>query len=357
MSVPLVANTCSLPWMGLVSLALAVVYVGNAPARESHAVEPPVAGQPANFSGGIGTFHVTSRAVPTQLQAEDAIHLTVRVTGTGSLQHIARPELRRLAKFTALFHVENLKDRYVAQQNAREFDYLLRPKHAEVKEIPAIPFVYFKPGVVPDYKGYQTTYAPAIPITVKERAAVLPSQIEGPASRVSAADSAYDFAKGPGVLQRERAFLLPGTPILILLLLASLLPGAVWYGIWLYRYPDAARAARQRRSRAARQALRALDRATHQPEQAAERSATILLTYLRNRLEFDVTEPTPAEVARCLENAGSRPALVQETVRFLKACDAARFAPGLEDPQRSKAPEAAQLILAMEAEQWPLQAF
>src|SRR5581483_5536230 len=139
-------------------LALALWPAG---ANAKEPAEPPIAGRPAHFSGGVGTFRVTSRATPTKLQAEEAIHLTVRVTGSGSLQEIARPELRRSTKFTAHFHVENLKDRYLPKENAREFDYLLRPKSASVKEIPAVPFVFFKPGVVPDYKGYQTTYAPA----------------------------------------------------------------------------------------------------------------------------------------------------------------------------------------------------
>src|SRR5581483_10221082 len=59
-------------------LALALWPAG---ANAKEPAEPPIAGRPAHFSGGVGTFRVTSRATPTKLQAEEAIHLTVRVTG------------------------------------------------------------------------------------------------------------------------------------------------------------------------------------------------------------------------------------------------------------------------------------
>ena len=52
-------------------------------------VEPPVAGRPGNYSGAIGShFRVQMHATPTQLQAEDPLTLTVRISGSGNLQQV-----------------------------------------------------------------------------------------------------------------------------------------------------------------------------------------------------------------------------------------------------------------------------
>src|SRR5438067_623194 len=114
-------------------------------------VEPPIVGRPAHFSGAIGSYKVRMRAEPTVLQAEDPLILTVRITGSGSLESLARPNLQRQDRFAKQFQIENLKDRYLPDERAREFDYRLRPRSSAVKEIPALPFPFFTPGIVPAY--------------------------------------------------------------------------------------------------------------------------------------------------------------------------------------------------------------
>ncbi len=330
-------------------------YPQRADARDNSAVQPPVAGRPANFSGGIGSFRVTSRAVPTEIQAEDAIQFTVRVTGSGALQAIQRPDLRRLPSLASRFSVENLGDRFLAKENAREFDYRLRPKSANVKEIPAVPFVFFKPGIVPDYKGYQTTYAPAIPLTVQQRTAVLPSQVEGPAAPNHVPETVLVLAEDPRALRRDQPFTLPGGAWLIVLSLLTLLPGATWYAVWRYRQPS--RVMTQKSSKAARQALRALRRLERSPmEQEAVGSANAVIDYLRTRLALAAVEPTPKELAGSIEKAGFNLALAQQTAEFLSDCDEVRFAPGLQRVERGLTTQARKIVLALEAEPWPSQA-
>src|SRR5207245_10768263 len=92
--------------------------------------EPPLAGRPVNFSGAVGTFRVSMTAEPTVLQAEDPLVLTVRITGSGDLQQVQRPDLRRLANFSKRFLIENLGQRDLPGEKTREFTYQLRPRHA-----------------------------------------------------------------------------------------------------------------------------------------------------------------------------------------------------------------------------------
>src|SRR5260370_11500442 len=78
---------------------------------KSSAVEPPLVGRPDNFSGAVGSFQVSMRAQPTVLHAEDPLILTVRITGTGRLDDIERPDLRRLPRFAKQFEINDLSDR------------------------------------------------------------------------------------------------------------------------------------------------------------------------------------------------------------------------------------------------------
>ena len=56
-------------------------------------------------------------------------------------------------------------------------------------------------------------------------------------------------------------------------------------------------------------------------------TAAVLTRYLRQRFDLAVTEPTPAEVADCLQHAGASDAVVLKATGLLDACDGARFAP------------------------------
>jgi hypothetical protein len=316
-------------------------------------VEPPVVGQPANFSGAIGSYRVTMRAEPTELQAEDPLLLTVRLTGSGDLERLQRPDLRTLPRFTEQFQIETLQDRYLPNEKAREFDYHLRPRSISVKEIPALPFVYFKPGILPAYKGYQTTYAASIPLVVKPRAEVTPSEVQGGVEPTLPPDPVLQVVQGPRVLGHEEPFSLPGPVALAVFLLAPPLLCSLWFALWRQRYPDAARQARQRRSRAARQALHALRQAGTSPTDADGRwAANIVATYLRRRLELGGAEPTPSEIRLHLKQMGIGDALGEEVAEFFRGCDAARFARLPLQEERIGAAAASRLIVALEADPW-----
>src|SRR6516165_4843683 len=105
--------------------------------------EAPVAGRPANFSGGVGTFRISARANPTELVVEGRTVLTLRIVGKGDFARIKRPDLSTVPTFKKRGQITNGGERSVPETPAREFDYVLRPLRADVKEIPRVPFVFF----------------------------------------------------------------------------------------------------------------------------------------------------------------------------------------------------------------------
>jgi BatD DUF11 like domain len=314
-------------------------------------IEPPAVGRPENFSGAIGSFQLTMRAQPTQVQVEDPIVLTVRIVGTGDVQRLERPNLRRLPRFTQHFQIENLADRYLPSEKAREFDYRLRARSAEVHEIPPLPFVYFKPGVVPDYKGYQTTYTAAIPLTVRPRAELDPNEVQGTDSTTAAPASLYQWAAAGEVLQRTHHWMLPGPALLVSLVLLPPILSLAWWAVWRRLYPDAARLAQQRRSRAARRALAVLSSLHRIDADRKPLQAEVVVTdYLRRRFDLRVAEPTPSEIEAHLRQAGIPASLSRDVAGYVETCHAARFAPNVSTEAPDWSASGRRLILSLEAD-------
>jgi hypothetical protein len=324
---------------------------GSANTQSEARAVPPIAGRPANFDGAIGSYQVETRARPRQLHAEDPLIFTIRITGNGPLEEIRRPDLLRRASFATRFQIEELADRYLPRERAREFDYRLRPRDAGVKQIPPFAFVFFKPGMVPEEKGYQTTFAPAIPLTVEPRDAVTAQDVQGGPVPLDPPDSVVQLVEDPKVLLRRRAGPYGLTMVQGIAMLTSppLLCG-LWYLVWRRRQRNAGPGAHKRLSRVARQAIGRLGSLNGRDCAAqAIRAQVIFQEYLQRRTGLSVAEPTPGESGQHLERLGLMPESAEEVARFLKACDAARFAPGLPEDQDWRA-TATSLVRRLESE-------
>jgi hypothetical protein len=342
---------CNLQISILFSIACLVPSLHAAP------TEPPLVGRPSHapFSGAVGSFHPVTTATPTELQAEDPLTFTLRITAESQFGEAPRrPDLRDLPAFAERFYIEDVAtpDEMPTGRQGWEFVYRLKPRNTAVEAIPSFPLVYYQPGMLPPAKGYMTRWAPSIPLQVRPREQVKESEIIGGKPLVSPPATIYQFANGDEVLRGEEPGKLPGPVVLSLLALAPPLGCLVWFLAWRRLYPDAARRARQRRSRAAHLALKHLraagkDPLSRQPEQAAG----IVTDYLRQRFDLPAAEATPIEAAEHLQRVGLPVALSERAAQFFQECDAARFRPS-PSPEWLAVATAAQLILEVEDASW-----
>jgi hypothetical protein len=338
-------------WGSLLILAL-VPLCGAAPAPPDRklVIEPTKVGQPANYSKAIGMdFKVETHATPTELQVNEPLTLTVRVTAIGRWQAPPeRPDLARIPSFAKRFHIQKdppRPDREVRELQAWEFSYRLRPKSTSVTDIPPLLFVYYRPGVIPPEKGYRTVDAEPIPLTVKP--AIPPEELK-PIEAPEEAFHLQPIPSGATVAELSRGL------VVTVLLLVPPVGCLVWYLVWSRLYPDAARLARQRRSWAARKALAALEASgSPDPAEQARRSAAVLADYLRDRYDLSGGEPTPAEVTAHLHRCGLAVHLTEQTADFFRACDLARFTPDPPLAGSELKSAAVRLVLALEAESCP----
>ncbi len=330
--------------------------------------EAPLVGRKEPFCGAVGSgrFKVSMSANLTLLQAGDPTLLTIRIEAVGAWGKAPeRPDLGKkpeYRKFRERFHVENDQERFSPTLGKWEFDFRLRPKSEQVKEIPSLVIVYFRPGFTPPEKGYMMTTAPAIPVQVTSRAKVQPTEIRGQSMTSVAPGQLYEIITGPVVLSRDDVVVFPNLWLLFLMTLAPPALSIGWYLAWKRRNPTQARLLRLRKSRAARQALLALkgvDGAVGKPchdlnesKEEASGVARVLAGYLQERLDLDAVQPTPADITSHLTNKGIPVDLAARTAEIFRACDTVRFSPPRE--QGSSLPalrtEAAELVLALESQ-------
>ncbi len=146
------------------------------------AIEPPLAGRPAGWSGAVGRWTASARVDATTARVGDPFVLTLRVTGVGNATLLPRPVLAVPgANVVAEDERVVLDSTPTALAGAKEFAWLVTPRAAGTLQLPGLEYPYFDP----DARGYAV--ARAAPITLRVRAGDLVTIPERPAISASAA--------------------------------------------------------------------------------------------------------------------------------------------------------------------------
>jgi len=305
--------------------------------------EPPDIWQPAeHFYKAQGSrVKVAWTLDRTSVPEDEELVATLTVKGATNPQEIVRPDLKKLEAFESRFVITDNRDPPPAAGAPEvRFSYRLRPRNRQVTAVPTLKFAYYDRSA-PEGKQYQTTQAKFVSITVTPPRPKPPP----PAIPLNEPDHLFAVASGPRVLE-ARPFV-PGDWAWPAVALGGPLAALGWYVAWRRVFPDAARLTRLRRTRAARRAIDAARRSGH----AADPPGTIagaVLAYLRARFPLPPGAVTPTEVGAALAELGLPAEECESVADFLRACDAARFAPpGETDPSLAASAEA--LVVRLEA--------
>lgn len=128
----------------------------------------PPQNQPANFTGAVGDFTMSSTAGPTTVTVGDPITVNVKISGHGDLSSLTLPEQSAWRDFKTYPPTTKLEttDQF-GFQGTKTFEQIVSPENANVKELPELSFSYFNPS---DGK-YHTLTEPSVPLTVHAAAA------------------------------------------------------------------------------------------------------------------------------------------------------------------------------------------
>ncbi|MGH7243842.1 MAG: BatD family protein [Phycisphaerales bacterium] len=107
----------------------------------------PTEGKPADFGGLVGVFTVDTKAGNTEANVGDPVPLTLTISGPEPLEALKPPNLDLQQNFAAEFKAApegwETPTTVVAAPGERTFTTTIRPKSAQVTEVPAIRLPYF----------------------------------------------------------------------------------------------------------------------------------------------------------------------------------------------------------------------
>lgn len=131
----------------------------------------PSKGKPANFSGNIGEYTITTSAKPLEVNVGTPITLTIEIKGSIYPNIISMPNLSIL---DSDFKVPKQNSAGKVENGAKIFTQTIRPNNDQITKIPAIPFSYFD-----DKKEkYVTVKSAPIDITVHPTKVITANDIQ-----------------------------------------------------------------------------------------------------------------------------------------------------------------------------------
>ena len=167
----------------------------------------PEEGKPPGFFGLIGRFQVEASASPTQVSVGDPITLQLSFKGPAYLDNVEIPSLAGNPDLEKHFKIPEEMATGVMQGDVKQFTQTLRPKTADVTEIPSMGFPCFDP----EGGRYEIVQTRPIPLTVKATRVLTSADVEGKSGETLLKKSelqnwskgiAHNY-EGPEVLARD----------------------------------------------------------------------------------------------------------------------------------------------------------
>lgn len=299
------------------------------------------AGKPADFSGGVGEFNISSSINTKELKTNDAITIKLVISGTGNLKLISNPSI----KFPDDFEVYDPKvDNQVrltrdGLTGNKVIEYLAIPRHAGTFKISGVSFSYFDIRS----KSYKTLKTEDYEINVEKGA--------GNADQVIANFTNKEDLKVLGediryIKQNEITFQPKGTFFYgsVSYWLFYIIPGIAFIIFFIvYRKQATANAnvAKMRTKKANKVAVKRMKLAgkllsENKKDAFYDEVLKALWGYISDKLNIPVSRLSKDNIEEKLRNHGVNDELIKEFLNALNDCEFARFAPGDENQTMDK---------------------
>ena len=299
------------------------------------------AGKPANFSGGVGEFTLSSSISTQELKTNDAVTIKLVISGTGNMKLINTPEVG----FPQDFEIYDPKvdNKFNLTRNGlagnKVIEYLAIPRHAGTYTIPPIEFSYF------DLKSqsYKTLKTDAYTLNVAKG--------EGNADQVVANFTSKEDLK---VLGQDIRYIKTGETRLTQK--DDYLFGSMSYWLWyivplalfiafmvIYRKQamENANVAKVRTKKANKVATKRMKNAgkllaEKKSEAFYDEVLKALWGYISDKLSMPVSQLSKDNIEEELQKHQVGDELIKAFIDTLNDCEFARYAPGNQDEKMDK---------------------
>ena len=299
------------------------------------------AGKPANFSGGVGEFTLSSSISTQELKTNDAVTIKLVISGTGNMKLINTPEVA----FPQDFEIYDPKvdNKFNLTRNGlsgnKVIEYLAIPRHAGTYTIPPIEFSYF------DLKSqsYKTLKTDAYTLNVAKG--------EGNSDQVVANFTSKEDLKvlgqdiryiktGDTQLTKKDDYFFGSTSYY----LWYIVPLALFIALMIINRKQAmenANVAKVRTKKANKVATKRMKNAgkllaEKKSEAFYDEVLKALWGYISDKLSMPVSQLSKDNIEEELQKHQVADELIKEFINNLNECEFARYAPGNQDEKMDK---------------------
>ena len=293
----------------------------------------PESGKPASFAGAVGNYNFKSDIDKAELSTNEAITLTLTVTGSGNVELLQMPK----PVFPPDFEVYDPKITTTVDHNSqgltgtKKAEYLVIPRRAGSFTIPAMEFSYFNPSSA----SYQTLQSEPYQIKVQRGK---DSEGEGGIYAPNQEDIKYlgsdihHIMTGDAHLKPMHTVFFASTPYFVALL-ALLLVFIILLFALKKREQLAQDTAANRNRKADKVARGRLKRAyqylkAKDQDKFYEEMSQALWGYIADKLSIERSKLSMDTVSETMQGKNVPDELTQQFVDTLNSCEFARFAPG-----------------------------
>ena len=276
----------------------------------------PTEGQPANFSGAVGDFQVSSDVSPASVAAGEPLTLRLHISGAGNFDRVDSTMFDHLDHWkTYPAKSSFIPIDAVGNEGEKVFEQPLISAQPGEQSIPGLEFSYFNPNT----RRYERAQTPAITVVVAtflangSLTALTGAQaLNGAAATAAAHGLRPDHARPQGSVSDLRPLYLRVPFLAIPTALALLLAGS-WFAV----RPNAARAT----SKVAERALAQLDAAARAGDSSSffEAVEAALLQTFAARWQIPADQITVAHLKARLGTAG------EDFERLFASADEAKY--------------------------------
>ena len=298
-------------------------------------------GKPANFSGGVGEFTLSSSINTQELKTNDAVTIKLVISGTGNMKLINTPEVG----FPQDFEIYDPKvdNKFNLTRNglagSKVIEYLAIPRHAGTYTIPPIEFSYFDLKS----KSYKTLKTDAYTLNIAKG--------EGNSDQVVANFTSKEDLK---VLGQDIRYIKTGETNLtpkdnyffgsMSYYMWYLIPLALFIAFMMVYRKQALENANVAKVRTKKANKVAIKRMKNAGKLLADKNSAAfydevlkaLWGYISDKLSMPISQLSKDNIEEELQKHQVADELIQEFINNLNECEFARYAPGNQDEKMDK---------------------
>ena len=316
------------------------------------------AGKPLGFCGGVGQFNISSSISSTELQANEAVTLTVTIQGAGNMKLLKTPAVNWPEGFEVYDPkvTNNFSVTTSGVSGTKTIEYLAIPRAGGVYTIPAIQFAYYDTQA----DAYRSLATPEYTLNIarstneESGAAVVNTYVQKENIQQLGSDIRYIYT-GELKAASNRSSISFGTLLFWLLYAIPLSIAALMFIVFRKRIKENADVTRMRYKKAnkvAQRRLKVAEQLLQQNKKEAffEEIERAAWTYLSDRLSIPTAQLNKENIAQILTEKAVPDATIKQMLHVLSTAEFARYAPTSDSAMHELYEDTIKIINQLESE-------